>query len=159
MANLNENFESEFDEIIDPDDIASSSNAGFGADISRLFLEDELVLKEVLPDLQIYFNAIQKLGTGQYSRQDEQKIFRQVELMKVTHIMSSFQDEYTWEHERQFSILKTLALKNISMGRDGTFTKHAFGSIRESTVVQTLNSSNEPRKSGMLASIFHKNNR
>ena len=150
---------SETDDIITPDDISSSSNAGFGADISQLFLEDERVLKEVLPDLQIYFNAIQKLGTGQYSRQDEAKIYRQVDLMKTTHVMSSFADEYTWEHERQFTILKVLALKNLSMGRDGTFTKHAFGSIRESTVVQTLNNSNEPRKSGLLASLFHKNNR
>lgn len=152
-------YENEPDEIINPDDIASSENAGFGADISRLFLEDELVLKQVSLESQIYFNAIQKLGTGQYTRKDEEKIFKRIELMKITRIMSSFSDEYTWEHETEHAILNVLAMKNLSMGRDGTFTKHAFGSIRESTVVQTLNNSNEPRKSGMLASIFSKNNR
>lgn len=152
-------YESDFDEVITPEDISSSSDAGFGADISRLFLEDEFVHKQVSPETQIYFNAVQKLGTGQYTRQDEEKIYKRIELMKITRIMSSFADEYTWDHETEFSILNVLAMKNLSMGRDGTFTKHAFGSIRESTVVQTLNNSNEPRKSGMLASIFHKNNR
>lgn len=151
-----ESQESDLNYYINPADIDNSENAGFGADISKLFLEDEFADSAISEKTKTYFDAIKKLGVGQYTRSDEDEILNRVSLMKVNHIMAGMACDFTWEDEVSFSILNVLTRKNLSMGRDATFMKHAFGSINETSVVQTLNAQNDQRKSGMIASLFNR---
>ena len=144
--------------IISPEDIMAATENGPGADIAKLFLEDEFIKDLLSGETEIYYNAIKKLGIGQYDKQTAAKILRRVEEMKTMFAMSSMEYEYTWEVEREFTIFRTIALKNISMGLEGTFLKRAFGSIQETSFVQTLNNPVQQKRPGLISSIF-KNNR
>ena len=145
------------DDIISESDIAAAAEYNSGADIAKLFLEDEFVNDLISGDTKIFYDAIKKLGVGQYSRADVEKILRWVDAMKTTFIMSSMEYGYTWEHEREFTIFKVIAFKNTSMGVEGTFLKRAFGSIQETSLVQTLNSPAQQKRPGLIASMFSKN--
>ncbi|MDR2943834.1 MAG: hypothetical protein LBU81_01900 [Methanosarcinales archaeon] len=140
---------------ITPEDIVKLRQAGLGAEISKLFLEDEFVEDMISPEVKPYFDAIRKVGIGQYDKKDVEKLLKKIDSMKTTFIMSSMESEYTWQHEREFTMLSVLAIKNTSMGIDGTFLKRAFGSIQETNLVQTMNSPQQARP-GLIASFFSK---
>lgn len=142
---------------VTPDDIKRLREAGFGADISRLFLEDEFIEDSISEDVKPYYDAIRKVGIGQYDKKEREKLLKKIDAMKTTFIMSSTEDEYTWQHEREFTTLSVVALKNTSMGIDGTFLKRAFGSIQETNFVQTLHNQQQQSRPGLIASIFRKN--
>lgn len=140
---------------ITPEDIARLRTVGLGAEISKLFLEDEFVEDSISQEVKPYFDAVRKVGTGQYDKKDVEKLLKKIDAMKTTFVMSSMESEYTWQHEREFTMLSVLAIKNTSMGVDGTFLKRAFGSIQETNLVQTMNSPQQARP-GLIASFFNK---